>query len=253
MRPGHLSHFDHHSIKRGNLGSHAHMFNIFRLTGDFSHIGAFVFLLFRLQSANNAAGISLKTQELYLMVFLARYVDLFTNFISMYNTVMKILFIATTSYIVWLMRVQLKSTVFPETEGQQTVMFLIPACIFLALVLNDHNVSDSYFHCLQSFLWAFSIYLEAIAIVPQMIMLRRKKTVENLTANYIVALGLYRAMYLLNWAYRWFVDPISSTEFCIKVVAGLVQTGLYANFFGTYLQSRKEGHRDVIMDSKGYI
>merc|ERR1712070_979469 len=136
MRPGHLSHFDHHSIKRGNLGSHAHMFNIFRLTGDFSHIGAFVFLLFRLQSANNAAGISLKTQELYLMVFLARYVDLFTNFISMYNTVMKILFIATTSYIVWLMRVQLKSTVFPETEGQQTVMFLIPACIFLAVVLN---------------------------------------------------------------------------------------------------------------------
>merc|ERR1719326_2346830 len=43
MRPGHLSHFDHHSVKRGNLGSHAHMFNIFRLLGDFSHVASFAF------------------------------------------------------------------------------------------------------------------------------------------------------------------------------------------------------------------
>jgi hypothetical protein len=69
-------------------------------------------------------------------------------------------------------------------------------------VINDHNVSDSYFHCFQSFLWACSIYFEAIAIVPQMTLLRRKKVVENLTANYIVALGFYRVMYLVNWAYR---------------------------------------------------
>ena len=39
-------------------------------------------------------------------------------------------------------------------------MMLVPACAFLALVLNDHNVSDSYFACFQSFLWALSIYLE---------------------------------------------------------------------------------------------
>jgi ER lumen protein retaining receptor len=255
MRPGHLSHFDHHSTKRGNMASHAHMFNLFRLTGDMAHIAAFAFLLFRLQSANSCAGISLKTQELYLLVFLCRYVDLFTNFISMYNTIMKILFIGTTLYIVYLMREPLKATTYQEVEGTKYVTVLVPGCAFLALVLNDHSVSDSYFHCAQSFLWAFSIYMEAVAIVPQMVMLRRKKVVENLTANYIVALGFYRAMYLVNWAYRWFVDPISGTEFMIKVAAGLVQTALYVNFFQTYWQSRKAGQfgGDVVMDSKGYI
>jgi len=255
MRPGHLSHFDHHSIKRGNLSSHAHMFNVFRLLGDFSHVAAFAFLLFRLQSAGNCAGISLKTQEFYLAVFVCRYIDVFTNFISMYNTVMKCLFIATTAYIVFMMRTTLKASSSPEPEGTRLAMFIVPACGFLAIVLNDHNVSDSYAACLQSFFWAFSIYLESVAIVPQMALLRRKKVVENLTANYIVALGLYRAMYLVNWAYRWFVDPISGIEFMIKVAAGLVQTGLYVHFFQLYWASKKNGNvsGDVIMDQKGYI
>lgn len=36
------------------------------------------------------AGISLKTQFLYALVFLCRYVDLFWNFASMYNWTMKV-------------------------------------------------------------------------------------------------------------------------------------------------------------------
>ena len=169
----------------------------------------------------------------------------------MYNTVMKILFIGTTAFICYTMRVTLHDSLYPEVEGTNQVMMLIPACAFMSIVLNDHNVSDSYFHCFQSFLWAFSIYLEAVAIIPQMTLLKRKKKVENLTANYIVALGLYRGMYLVNWAYRWFVDPISGIEFFIKVGAGLVQTALYINFFQIYMSSKKDGNfgGDVMMDS----
>merc|ERR1711934_1053531 len=169
----------------------------------------------------------------------------------MYNTVMKCLFILTTAYIVYMMRAPLKDSCNPEPEGTKNAMMLVPACAVLAIVLNDHNVSDSYFACFQSFLWAFSIYLEAVAIVPQMTLLKKKKVVENLHANYIVALGLYRAMYLVNWAYRWCVDPISSVEFFIKVAAGIVQTVLYLNFFNIYMNSKKDGNfgGDVMMDS----
>ena len=38
-----------------------------------------------------AAGISLRTQELYLLVFLTRYLDLFYSYISLYNSVMKVI------------------------------------------------------------------------------------------------------------------------------------------------------------------
>jgi hypothetical protein len=50
------------------------------------------------------AGISLKTQELFLLVFCTRYLDLFFKYISLYNSVMKILYIGTTGAIVHMMR-----------------------------------------------------------------------------------------------------------------------------------------------------
>lgn len=54
--------------------------NIFRLLGDLAHLASFLLLLLRLRERKSAVGISLKTQELYLIVFCARYLDLFTNF-----------------------------------------------------------------------------------------------------------------------------------------------------------------------------
>jgi ER lumen protein retaining receptor len=77
-------------------------------------------------------------------------------------------------------------------------------------------------------LWSFSIYLEAVAILPQLMMLQRTGEAETITTHYLFALGMYRALYIPNWIYRYFsddsVDPIA-------VVAGIVQTVLYADFF----------------------
>ena len=40
--------------------------------------------------------------------------------------------------------------------------------------------------------WTFSIYLEAVAILPQLFMLQRRGEAETITAHYLFALGLYR-------------------------------------------------------------
>lgn len=80
-------------------------------------------------------------------------------------------------------------------------------------------------------LWAFSIYLESVAILPQMFMLQRTGEAEVITTHYIFALGLYRALYIPNWIYRYFME---NTFDAIAVVAGLVQTGLYSDFFYIY-------------------
>lgn len=41
---------------------------------------------------------------MYLIVFCVRYLDLFMYFISLYNTFMKIFFISSTAFIIYLMR-----------------------------------------------------------------------------------------------------------------------------------------------------
>ena len=61
--------------------------NFFRICGDMCHLLSFVVMFWKLHSSKSVAGISLKTQELYVIVFVARYLDLFWNFLSIYNWV----------------------------------------------------------------------------------------------------------------------------------------------------------------------
>jgi hypothetical protein len=49
-------------------------------------------------------GVSLKTQEMYALVFVTRYLDIFWNFSSLYNTIMKLVFLATSFAIIYFMR-----------------------------------------------------------------------------------------------------------------------------------------------------
>ena len=76
--------------------------NIFRLAGDMMHVVSIILLIVRLMATKNAVGISMKTQELYLVVFVCRYLDLFTSFYSVYNSTMKILYISSTAYIIYM-------------------------------------------------------------------------------------------------------------------------------------------------------
>lgn len=59
-------------------------------------------------------------------------------------------------------------------------------------------------------LWAFSIYLEAVAILPQLFMLQRTGEAENITTHYLFALGAYRALYVPNWVYRYVLPQLLS-------------------------------------------
>ena len=80
-------------------------------------------------------------------------------------------------------------------------------------------------------LWSFSIWLESVAILPQLFMLQRTGEAETITTHYLFALGLYRALYIPNWLYRYFAEGFVDQ---IAWVAGLVQTVLYSDFFWIY-------------------
>ena len=80
-------------------------------------------------------------------------------------------------------------------------------------------------------LWAFSIWLESVAILPQLFMLQRTGEAETITTHYIAALGAYRALYIPNWIWRYFAESYFDA---IVVVAGIIQTVLYADFFWIY-------------------
>ncbi|GFY83369.1 endoplasmic reticulum retention defective 2B [Actinidia rufa] len=157
--------------------------NLFRLAGDMTHLLSIVVLLLKIRTMKSCAGISLKTQELYIIVFVTRYLDLFMRYVSFYNTVMKLVFLGTSVAIVWYMRYHkvVKQT-YNKDEDTFRHYFLIPPCFVLALLIHRaFNVMEV--------LWTFSLYLEAVAILPQLVLLQRSRNIDNLTGNYVFLLG----------------------------------------------------------------
>jgi hypothetical protein len=83
------------------------------------------------------SGISLKTQELYALVFATRYLDLFTVFLSLYNTVMKLIFLGSSFSIVWYMRNhKVVRQTYDKDHDTFRHYFLVIPCFFLALLVN---------------------------------------------------------------------------------------------------------------------
>ena len=114
------------------------MMNFFRLAGDMSHVLSILVLLLRLRVTKNATGVSIKTQELYLLVFVTRYLDLFTTFYSLYNTIMKILYISITAYIIYMvLRTEPFKTAYDKAHDSFLHwQFAVLPCAILAVVSN---------------------------------------------------------------------------------------------------------------------
>lgn len=49
--------------------------------------------------------------------------------------------------------------------------------------------SGRFCHFPEQVMWAFSIYLEAVAIFPQLVLLQRTRNIDNLTGQYVFFLG----------------------------------------------------------------
>jgi len=206
--------------------------NVYRLIADISHLLALVILVVKILITGSVSGLSGKTQVFYALVFTTRYLDMFTVFISYYNTIMKCAFLYFTYLTVWLIYYKCRDSYDDKNDSHWTLLLLIPIALFSCLIEINNR-----FYFLEV-MWTFSIYLEAVTMIPQTIMLYRTEECETITMHYIFVLGLYRAFYLANWAVMYynqeFFDPIA-------VSGGILQTVLYIPFFYLYFTKARKG------------
>ena len=203
--------------------------NLPRALGDSSHVIAILLLIWKICRSKSCAGISGRTQILYFVVFCTRYLDIFTNFVSYYNTFMKAFFIVTTLVTIILIYVKFKDT--QEKQDNFRIESLLVPTVLLALLIN-------YEFSAFEVLWTFSIYLEAVAIIPQLTLVIKIGEVEASIFHYICVLCSYRAFYIVNWIWRYYAENFYDT---ISIVSGCVETLLYVPFFYLY-------HKKVIKE-----
>ncbi|PWA01356.1 hypothetical protein BB558_002550 [Smittium angustum] len=206
--------------------------NLFRLAADLLHLASIAILIAKMQATKSCGGISFKTQMLFLIVFLTRYLDLFVKYYSFYNTTMKIFFIGTSVYILYLMKRPYKDT-YDASLDTFRIEYLLAGSIVFALIFPDK-------YTIRGVLWSFSIYLESVAILPQLFQTQRTGEADTITSHYIFALGGYRALYLLNWVYRYIYEDYVDY---VAWLAGILQTVLYGDFFYIYFTRVLKGKK----------
>lgn len=117
--------------------------NAFRLSGDVTHILSVLLLVYTILTRKSSAGISFKTQSLYAVVFLTRYlgdnscgliltIDLFWNYSSLYIFSAKIFFVVSSLYILYLLKYSYKSTQDSDIDSFQ-IQYVLVLCVVCSI------------------------------------------------------------------------------------------------------------------------
>jgi ER lumen protein retaining receptor len=214
--------------------------SIFRYLGDVSHLLSILILLYKMLSKRTAHGVSGKTQICYLVVFCTRYLNKSFLVPPIYNIIFRILFIASSLLVVVIMHTSLSLT-YEKRHDTFRIIFIFIA----AAILSWFTMAEKSYVAYAS---AFSLWVECVAIIPQMILLRRSKRTDVLNREYVFFLSLYRVFYLLNWLTMMVQrnwrgqSPVPRVHW----ISGIVQSVVYSDFIFRYIKMRFKGESDLL-------
>ncbi|KAG6009872.1 hypothetical protein E4U21_000974 [Claviceps maximensis] len=203
-------------------------FNIFRILGDLSHVASKGILIASIHRNRSAEGVSLITQGLYALVFCTRYLDIFREKI-LWNLLFKIIYIVSSFYTIGVMQ-----WVYPRSRERELSWKMGAGVLTVAAVLSPFMmmVFEPKWG-FRTWMWVFSEILEAGCVLPQLLLLRQTTVPTVINSFYLLALGSYRALYILNWFVREF-DINQKKPNAVAVIFGFVQTALYVDFAWVY-------------------
>lgn len=141
---------------------------------------------------------------------------------------MKIIFLSSSYATVYLIYYKFKTT-YGKSHDTFLHGYLLVGTFVLALLLHERREGAN---IIMEILWSFSIYLEALAILPQLFMITKTGEAETITSHYLFFLGAYRGLYILNWIYRYYTEGFHEW---IPIISGIIQTILYCDFFYLYI------------------
>lgn len=212
-------------------------FNAFRILGDVSHTLSKVILIWAIHRNSSAEGVSLITQVLYALVFCSRYLDIFTTSATsdgwhIWNFTLKIFYTLSSFYIIFLM-----TSVYPRTREREkawsfSLYILLGSIIITPIWHYLLKYWEFFTYADMSILWEFSEILESVCALPQLLLLRQTTVPTVIDSFYLVALGLYRFLYVLNWIQRRRADKEYSDP--TSWVWGSIQTALMIDFAWVY-------------------
>ncbi len=155
---------------------------------------------------------------------------------------MKILFISITQYILYLNNFtsDIKKTYDRKNDPCRHEFIPIVALVLALIVHRSWSPLQ--------FLVSYSLWLESLAIFPQIAIVARDNGAERFIAHYLAALGSYRFFYVVLWIYRYVVFKYILWD---AILAGIIQVLLYSDFFYVYIKNVRSNFTSELPISNG--
>eukprot|EP00392_Amoebophrya_sp_AT5.2_P015419 g15621.t1 len=251
--PHHIAgHFSLQAHKGGWLDLSG-SWNLFRRAGDLLHLGGTLFLVLSIIIRRSTLGVSWKTQFLYTVVFVTRYLDLGDNVRTYYNfpseaAKMEYLILFKGTYITAQVLILFFFWKFNAASGGNyeahkdtfNIWFVLGPYLAFAWLFAGKNT-------FQEIMWTYSEYIEAFVMVPQYqpFLLycpryifqyrseqREQKGRHTSVFIWIMCIGVYRCLYFLNWIWKELHHDYVATH---SLIGGSLQILLFADFLMYYL------------------
>ncbi|XP_027906766.1 ER lumen protein-retaining receptor 1-A-like [Vigna unguiculata] len=201
------------------------------------------FYFFLASQVIHSAGLSLITQELTALFLTARLLSRKFN-VHKVQSVIDLVSLSSTLVIIWMIRFKLKSSYIKELDNMKLYFVVVPSAILATLIhpyINGWRITG--------FFMAFSIYLEAVSVIPQLRFMQNAKMIETFTGYYVFALGVSRFMALAHWIVQicdtrgtfLFLAGSGYFWFLAAFVAEIVQSFILADFCYYYTKSFIQG------------
>jgi ER lumen protein retaining receptor len=231
-------------------------FSFLMTYGALARMFGFGILNVKTWKSQRATGVSIKTLQLYCLVFFFRLTSIMRHegYLPydksgdwLYHVIEMVALICTAGALYGCMKPFNKTYQadldrfgeFKVPPGMGAIYLALPVLV-VALVVHPNLNADF----LSDTAWTYAMYLESTALIPQLYMFQKQASgvVELLTAHFVAALGFGRLMEFFFWIYSYHELANSSGSRLpgyLALLSQFVQLVLMVDFFWYYYMAVK--------------
>ena len=233
-------------------------FSFFLVLSSIVQTSAFVIILLKVTDRQNVSGLSANTLICYSILLFARLTStlFYPGYLpndssgSWLYQLSDIISMLICCLLIYLLYFKYRETSDLILDNKIPFYFLVVPSYLLAVLVKS-NLNNNFF-CDTN--WAFSMYLETVAIFPQILLFTIKKgQIEKFTSHFVALCGLNRLFSLIFWWDTY--DELNYSESFFGSYIGyfiigaqILQLLIMADYYYLYFKSILKGNEINMMD-----
>ena len=233
-------------------------FSFFLVLSSLIQTCAFIVILVKVTNYQTCSGLSANTLICYAILLFARLTstlfypgylpsDDSGSWLYQLSDIASLLICCLLLYLIYF---KYRETSDLLQDGKIPFYFLVIPCYVLALIFKS-SLNNNVFCDIN---WAFSMYLEALAIFPQILLFSNKKgQIESFTSHYVALCGLSRLFSLIFW-WDTYEELVTEDLYFGKSIgyfiigSQILQLIIMADYYYLYFKSILKGQAMNTMD-----